>query len=124
MSKRILIVAAHPDDEVLGVGGTIIRHAKKGDKVKILLMAEGLTSRAAQRNVKGFQAEFDILHENAARVAQTLGAESIRFFNFPDNRMDGVERLDVVKAIESEIDDFRPEVVYTYHSGDVNIDHL
>lgn len=124
MSKRILVVAAHPDDEVLGVGGTIIRHAGKGDKVKILLMAEGLTSRAAQRNVKSFQSELDALHENAARVAQALGAQGTKLFNFPDNRMDGVELLDVVKAIEGEIDDFCPEIVYTHHAGDVNIDHL
>ena len=124
MSKRILVVAAHPDDEVLGVGGTIIRHAEKGDEVKILLMAEGLTSRAAQRNVASFQSELDALHKNAARVAQALGAESTKLFNFPDNRMDGVELLDIVKAIESEIDDFCPEIVYTHHAGDVNIDHL
>ena len=124
MSKRILVVAAHPDDEVLGVGGTIIRHAGKGDQVKILLMAEGLTSRAVQRNVKSFQSELDALHENAARVAQALGAQGTKLFNFPDNRMDGVELLDVVKAIEGEIDDFCPEIVYTHHAGDVNIDHL
>ena len=77
MGKRILVVAAHPDNEVLGVGGTILRHASRGDKVKILLMAEGLTSRAAQRDVEGFQAELDALHQNAQRVAKALGAESI-----------------------------------------------
>lgn len=124
MAKRVLVVAAHPDDEVLGVGGTIIRHVKVGDKVKILLMAEGLTSRTDQRDVMTFQTELDALHQNAERVARTLGADSIQLANFPDNRMDGVELLDVVKVIEHEVDDFLPEIVYTHHAGDVNIDHL
>lgn len=124
MGKRILVVAAHPDDEVLGVGGTILRHARRGDKVKILLMAEGLTSRAPQRDVKGFQAELDALHQNVQRVAKALGAESIGLSNFPDNRMDHVDLLDVVKVIEGAIDEFSPEIVYTHHAGDVNIDHL
>lgn len=124
MAKRILVVAAHPDDEVLGVGGTILRHASRGDKVKILLMAEGLTSRAAQRDVEGFQAELDALHQNAQRVAKALGAESVGLSNFPDNRMDHVDLLDVVKEIEGAIDAFSPEIVYTHHAGDVNIDHL
>lgn len=124
MSKRVLVVAAHPDDEVLGVGGTIIRHAQTGDTVRILLMAEGLTSRTDQRDVMNFQAELDALHKNAQSVAHTLGAESIKLAKFPDNRMDSVELLDVVKFIEKEIDDFHPEIVYTHHAGDVNIDHL
>lgn len=123
MSKRVLVVAAHPDDEVLGVGGTIIRHAQMGDRVRILLMAEGVTSRTDQRDVMTFQAELDVLHQNAESVAHTLGAEGIRLANFPDNRMDSVELLDVVKVVEREIDEFLPEIVYTHHAGDVNIDH-
>ena len=124
MSKRVLVVAAHPDDEVLGVGGTIIRHAQVGDTVRILLMAEGLTSRADQRDVESFQKGLDALHKNAQSVAHALGAESIQLANFPDNRMDCVELLDIVKVIEKEIEDFHPEIVYTHHAGDVNIDHV
>jgi len=124
MSKRVLVVAAHPDDEVLGVGGTIIRHAQAGDTVRILLMAEGLTSRTDQRDVTGLQRELDELHKKAQKVAHTLGAESIKLAKFPDNRMDSVELLDVVKFIEKEIEAFHPEIVYTHHAGDVNIDHL
>lgn len=124
MSKRVLVVAAHPDDEVLGVGGTIIRHAQMGDTVRILLMSEGLTSRADQRDVMRFQEELSALHKNAQRVAYMLGAENIQLADFADNRMDRVELLDIIKVIEKEIGDFHPEIVYTHHEGDVNVDHL
>ena len=124
MAKRVLVVAAHPDDEVLGVGGTIIRHAQMGDTVRILLMAEGLTSRSDQRDVVSLQDELDALHNDAQRVAHTLGAESIKLAKFPDNRMDCVELLDIVKVVEKEVDAFHPEIVYTHHAGDVNIDHV
>lgn len=124
MKNSVLVVAAHPDDEVLGCGGTLLRHVAQGDQVHIMILAEGLTSRAPQRDVKGFQAELDALHQNAQRVAKALGAKSIGLFNFPDNRMDHVDLLDVVKVIEGAIDEFSPEIVYTHHAGDVNIDHL
>jgi N-acetylglucosaminylphosphatidylinositol deacetylase family protein len=124
MPNKVLVVAAHPDDEVLGVGGTIIRHAEQGDCIKILLMAEGLTSRKDKRDTEGFQKELDALHRQAQSVARILGADEIRLCNFPDNRMDGIERLDIIKPIEHLIDEFHPNIVYTHHAGDVNVDHF
>lgn len=123
MAKRVLVVAAHPDDEVLGVGGTILRHTDQGDRVRILIMAEGLTSRAGQRDVDQFYVALEELHDKAKKVGDILGAENVQLFNFPDNRMDGRELLDVVKAVEGEVDQFLPDVVYTHHAGDVNVDH-
>lgn len=123
MAKRVLVVAAHPDDEVLGVGGTILRHTAQGDRVRILIMAEGLTSRAGQRDVDQFHGALEELHDKAKKVGDILGAENVQLFNFPDNRMDGRELLDVVKAVEGEVDQFLPDVVYTHHAGDVNVDH-
>lgn len=123
MAKKILVVAAHPDDEVLGIGGTILRHAAEGDKVRILLLAEGVTSRADTRDAVTCRDALNELHANAQRVANALGAERTDFCNFPDNRMDSVTLLDVVKPIEHLIDAYRPDVVYTHHGGDVNVDH-
>lgn len=79
--RKILVVAAHPDDEVLGCGGTIIRHAESGDQVHILIMAEGLTSRSDVRNTEAYAAELKELHGNSQKAA------SVELLNFSDNRM-------------------------------------
>lgn len=123
MSRKILVVAAHPDDEVLGVGGTIIRHVKDGDVVHVMIMAEGITSRNQQRDVDSNKSELDELHSRSHQVAKMLGVEKLIMKCFPDNRMDSVDLLDVIKEIEKEVEDFKPEIVYTHHAGDVNIDH-
>ena len=124
MNKRILVVAAHPDDEVLGVGGTIINHSKKGDIIHILIMAEGVTSRNPKRNVSSDKRKLSDLHARCNEVSKLLGAEKLIMCNFPDNRMDSIDLLDVVKEIEKEVEDFKPDIVYTHHAGDVNIDHV
>ena len=124
MDRRVvLVVAAHPDDEVLGCGGTILRHVKSGDDVHILIMAEGLTSRDNHRDAVVHADELRELHSNSQRVADILEAKSVTLHNFPDNRMDGVELLDVVKVVEAMVDKVLPDVVYTHHAGDVNVDH-
>lgn len=124
MAHKVLVVAAHPDDEVLGCGGTILCHVADGDRVRIMIMAEGLTSRNTSRNVDLRQNELSDLHKRAKLVADLLGAEKLRLCDFPDNRMDSVALLDVVKQVEAEVDEFAPDIVYTHHAGDVNIDHL
>ncbi len=123
MSRKVLVVAAHPDDEVLGVGGTILSHSKHGDIIHIMIMAEGITSRSEKRDVEGSRNELVELHAKCEKVSEALGAEKLIMCKFPDNRMDGVELLDVVKEIEKEVDSFEPDIVYTHHAGDVNVDH-
>lgn len=123
MAHRVLVVAAHPDDELLGCGGAILRHTNDGDTVHIMIMAEGLTSRDAQRNVDLRQDELSDLHNCAHKVAEFLGAEKLKMLGFPDNRMDSIDLLDVVKEIELEVNEFSPDVVYTHHGNDVNVDH-
>src|SRR5438445_5056047 len=119
---RILIIAAHPDDEVLGCGGTIARLAREGHEVHIAILGEGITSRYAKpeeadlESVKG-------LHAQSHAVAQLLGAKTPLMFSLPDNRFDTVPLLEVVKIIEEAIDKVKPRVVYTQHGGDLNIDH-
>ncbi len=123
MSKIILTVASHPDDEILGCGGTMARHAAEGDQVHILILAEGLTSRDSTRNRDSRGEELQGLARAAQDAARAVGAKSCELLDFPDNRMDSVDLLDVVKAVERKIDAIRPSIVYTHFPHDLNVDH-
>jgi LmbE family N-acetylglucosaminyl deacetylase len=118
-----LVVAAHPDDEILGCGGTVARHVDAGDTVHNLIVAEGATSRTADRRATEHQAAVAALRTAASRAAGILGAQSPRFLGLPDNRLDRLDRLDVIKAVEAVVAEVRPTVVYTHHAGDLNVDH-
>lgn len=124
MERDIAVIAAHPDDEVLGCGGTIARHAASGDRVHILILAEGATSRDPVSGVADRSEELAALRAAARDAAVILGATSVEFGGLADNRMDGLELLDVVKIVEAFLGRFRPQVIYTHHAGDMNIDHL
>lgn len=122
-SQKVLVVAAHPDDEVLGCGATIAIHSERGDQVSVLIMAEGATSRLSKRERSVVMMELTELN-SAAQVANSiLGVKRLNLLDFPDNRMDSVDLLDVIKVIETEINEWQPDIVYTHHVGDVNIDH-
>ena len=120
---NVLVMAAHPDDEVLGCAGAMARHVLAGDKVQPVILAEGATSRDVDRNREERTAEINNLKEAALAASEVLGVLAPIFHDFPDNRMDGMERLDITKAIEGHIRDFKPEIIYSHHAGDVNIDH-
>ncbi|OHB24705.1 MAG: hypothetical protein A2X84_14310 [Desulfuromonadaceae bacterium GWC2_58_13] len=120
---NILVVAAHADDEVLGVGGTILRHIQEGNRVTVAILSEGITSRRATRDEVGME-ELERLKNDARQAAEILGSPEIRFFDLPDNRFDGLDLLDIVKPIESLIEEIQPELVYTHFFGDLNIDHV
>ena len=118
MSKTILVVIGHEDDEVLGCGGSIARHIAEGDKVLCVAFTTGLRSRDGML-------EWDIQrrHIHATDAAKVLGFTWYARHDMPDNAMDTVPLLDVVKHVEEAIDDLKPELVYTHHGGDLNIDH-
>lgn len=120
MTKKILVVAAHPDDEILGCGGTMSRHSAGGDEVRVIILAQGLTSRA---DSQVSQTQIEQLHSIAKKANSVLGVQNVSFMNFPDNKMDSIPLLDVIHAIEKECKSFSPDVVYTHHLGDLNIDH-
>ena len=120
---NILVVASHPDDEVLGCGGTIAHLAGKGHDVHVLILGEGITSRHVDRAAVAPK-ELQVLHEQAEKAGAVLGVKSVLVHNFPDNRFDTVPLLDIVKAVEDHIEKIQPEVVYTQHGGDLNIDHV
>lgn len=118
MNKIILIVAAHPDDEALGCGGTIARHVDEGDTVHVVFMADGVRSRpdAAADDLENRMAAAKSAHE-------ILGLKRVNYLGLPDNRMDSLPLLDVVQLLEAVIRTIAPEVIYTHHQGDLNIDH-
>ncbi len=122
MTKRVLVVAAHPDDELLGEGATIRRLVDEGAVAHALIMAEGATSRARTRE-EADNEELEALKADARAAAEVIGFEEIAFSGYPDNRMDSVDLLDVVKTVSGHIDRFKPEVIFTHHHGDLNIDH-
>ena len=121
--KKILVVAAHPDDEILGCGGTMIEHVKRGDKVGIIISSEGITSRDDVRNYEKRKKEVIELSEVSRKIAKDLKVSFIDFLSFPDNRLDSVNLLDIVKKIETRLLDFMPNLIYTHHGNDLNIDH-
>ena len=123
MANSVLVVAAHPDDEVLGCGGTIARHADEGDQVHVLIVAEGATSRQHQRDRNQASDELSYLAQAAQKAGAILGAQGVELLGLPDNRLDSLDRLDLMKQIELRIARHQPQVVYVHHAGDVNIDH-
>jgi len=118
-----LVIAAHPDDEVLGCGASIAKWAKAGEAVHIMIMAEGVTSRDATRNQEIRAKELSTLAEAANQAGAILGSASVTLLDFPDNRMDSVDLLDVIKPIEEQVSRLMPDTVVTHHGGDLNIDH-
>ena len=117
-NKTILVVVAHPDDEVLGCGGTIARHASTGDKVVVLCLGDGVSSR--DTNCKG---DLEKRREAASKAASIMGVHELKCLSYPDNRMDTVPLLNIIKDIENLIDAIKPDIVYTHHYADINVDH-
>ena len=109
--KKILVVAAHPDDEILGVGATVAKHAAQGDEVYALILGEGQTSRGEHREDISADVVKE-LHQNTLESAEKVGYKEVYFADFPDNRFDQVDLLDVVKAVEHKIKEIQPEIIY------------
>jgi len=132
---RVLIFVAHPDDEVLGMGGTILKHSQKGDYVKVVYLATGITSRRStnfqnsvsyeqnENETNEIQKEIKDLHNDAKKSCKILKVKDLEFYDFPDNEMDSVPLLKIIKVIEKEIKEIKPDRIYTHHFHDLNVDH-
>ena len=116
MSNRVLVIAAHPDDELLGVGATLAKHVAAGDLVEAIVVSEGASSRYAE----GADTE---LQRAGQRAAKELGLAKLTFLGLPDQRLDTLPLIEVTQTIERHLDALAPHVVYTHHWGDVNRDH-
>ncbi len=119
---KTLVIAAHPDDEVLGCGGTIARLTQEGNIVYTALLGEGITARYDQSK-KISKELVEELGKCSRQSANLLGVKDLFMSNLSDNRFDTIPFLDIVKIIEKLIDEIKPSVVYTHQGGDLNIDH-
>ncbi len=124
MSRCVLVVAAHPDDEVLGCGATMAKHARRGDRVHVLILSEGITSRGGAPDRSAFGRDLAELAAAARRANDVLGVHALELAQLPDNRMDAVDLLDIVRPVEERVLRIRPQIVYTHFGGDLNIDHV
>lgn len=121
-ANTVLVVAAHPDDEILGCGATAARLVREGSDVYFAILGEGITSRHAARDAADAD-QLTRLHEHAQAAGRKIGVKEVFLHNLPDNRLDTIPLLDVIKIVENLVERLRPEIVYTHHGGDLNIDH-
>ena len=119
---NVLVIAAHPDDEVLGCGGTIARLADEGHDVSIAILGEGIMSRYDEER-HADRSLLKKLQAHSRKVGKMLGAKDVSLYGFPDNKFDVVPLLEIIKVIEKLVEKIQPEVIYTQHGGDLNIDH-
>lgn len=120
MNKTILIICAHPDDEVIGCGGTIAKLSKSGFKINVLFLADGESSR------DGFNNKSNLIEKrkkNSIKALKVLGCNAINFLDYQDNRLDSIELLEIVKSVEKYITLYRPSIIFTHYINDLNIDH-
>ncbi len=110
----ILVLAAHPDDETFGLGGTIARHAHQGDRVTVLILTDGVTAR---------HQAVELQQAAARKACLLLGVDDVRFAGFPDQHLDAMPLLELIKPIQRATNDVHPRVVYVHHRGDANQDH-
>lgn len=118
MSKTVLVVAAHADDEALGCGGSLAKHVASGDEVHVIFVADGVTSRSGA-------GQEEMVHRKQAteNARNILGISTMAFLDLPDNRLDSLPLLDIVQPLEALIGKLLPEIIYTHHYGDLNADH-
>ncbi len=113
--RRVLVIAAHPDDEVLGCGGTLALHTRIGDEVHAAIACEGESLRYGPEGVGQ--------SHHMQQAAQTLGLQDVRLLGFPDQRLDTVTLTDIIAPLEQRVREVRPDIVYCQYGGDVNRDH-
>ncbi len=116
--KVTMVIAAHPDDEILGCGGLLLRLKKEGSKLYALILGEGMTSRGEK-----YKEKIKELRNCAKKSSSIIGFNEIYFEDFPDNKFDTVPLLNIIKIAEKHIGKIKPDIIFTHHKGDLNIDH-
>ena len=119
--RTVLVCAAHPDDEVLGCGGTMARHVDRGDTVHVIFVADGVGSRQGPRAER--ERHFRERREAAQNAARIIGCEAPHYLDYPDQRLDTIPLLDITQSIEALLATIEPDTIYTHHGDDLNADH-
>lgn len=123
-NKKIMVVAAHPDDELLGLGGTIHNLIQTQNVIAhAVILGEGITSRSRTRDIIAWEKALSVHHDNMKKAADIIGYQSEKSYNLSDNRFDCHDLLDIIKIIEKEKQEFQPDIIFTHNGGDLNIDH-
>lgn len=123
-NKKIMVVVAHPDDELLGLGATMHRLIHEYNiQTHVVILGEGITSRGNVRDTEQWEQELKIHKQNIKDAQAAIGFHSVSTYDFPDNRFDTVALLDIIKVVEKEKEQFKPEIIFTHHGGDLNVDH-
>ena len=119
-----MIVVAHPDDELLGLGATMHKLIHEFQvATHVVILGEGITSRSGTRDLALWETALATHKQNIKNAQTAIGYQSVSIYEFPDNRFDTVALLDIIKVIEKEKEIFQPDIIFTHHGGDVNIDH-
>lgn len=119
MNNDVLVVAAHPDDEVLGCGGAMAKHVQEGDNVYVIFLTDGVSSRAGNEVIDAAK----MRAAYATEASKILGVKKIIQFSFPDNKMDSIPLLEIIQALQPVFEDISPNIIYTHFYRDLNIDH-
>jgi LmbE family N-acetylglucosaminyl deacetylase len=119
---KVLVIVAHPDDEILGCGGTMSRLSSEGHEVYISILGEGATSRHKER-ADADPGEVAALRSSAEKAARIVGAKKVFTHDLPDNRFDTVPLISIAKQVEELISTVKPQQIFTNHGGDLNVDH-
>lgn len=125
-AKNLLVIIAHPDDEVLGCGATVRLRVNNGWRARLVVMTGGVTGRLAGDAVEdpAVHCERAELVGQMQRAAEVIGFEETSMLDFPDNRMDTVSRMDLTHALIPHVQNFQPDLIITHHRGDYNWDHM
>ena len=125
MFNKILVVAAHPDDDILGCGGLLAKYHEKGAEVAICFLAEGSSCRFIRSEIGSVEATCAIKERTASakKALEVIGVERYHFYDFPCGRLDTVPMIDLGKCVEDQIKAFEPDLILTHSSVDANYDH-
>lgn len=119
--KKILVIAAHPDDEILGCGATLLYYKKLGYSIKVIFLSDGESSRNLKKNEK--KKLIKLRSDQAKKVSKISKFLKPEFINYPDNQLDTIPLLKIVQKIEKEIIRFKPSIIFTHYENDLNVDH-
>ena len=123
MKEKILVICAHPDDEVLGCGGSLLKHRDIKNEINLVFVFEGSSARYDTLNNKKIIKDIQNRENAAKKVSKILKAKTVTFLNYPNLRFQNTQLLDMTKKIENKIKEINPNIIYTHSNTDLNRDH-